>query len=158
MKVNPVRKIFSEVNRAYLAGLLDGDGAIMAIIECHAGKKFGFRVRVLLKISQKDRKILDWCRKVTQLGIVSENRNQYDWRLRDQKEIAKLLEAIYPYLKVKKKQAELARKILHFEIKTFADLQKKAQLADTLALLNVRSKGRRTNFATMIQENISPND
>jgi len=153
-----MRKTFSEVDRAYLAGLLDGDGCIMSTIERHPEKKFGFRVRVFLKISQKNRKILDWCRNITQSGVVRENRDQYDWRLRDQKEVARILEAIYPYLKIKRKQAELAKKILCLEVKNFTDLKKRAQLADTLAKLNVRSKGRRTNFATMIQENVSPND
>jgi len=35
-EVNPVGKPVSEVDRAYLAGLLDGDGAIMAVIERHS--------------------------------------------------------------------------------------------------------------------------
>ena len=46
-------RILSEADRAYLAGLIDADGAIMASIEKHREKKFGFRVRVTLKITQK---------------------------------------------------------------------------------------------------------
>ena len=58
MKVDPVGKTLSEVNRAYLAGFLDGDGAIMACIERHPEKRFRFRVRINIKISQKGDKIL----------------------------------------------------------------------------------------------------
>ena len=33
-----MRKIVSEVNKAYISGLIDGDGAIMACIEKHTEK------------------------------------------------------------------------------------------------------------------------
>jgi len=158
MEVNPVRKILSEANRAYLAGLIDGDGAIMACIEKHDEKKFGFRVRLYLKISQNDKKILNWCQSITQLGGIRINRTEYEWRIRDQKTVKSLLLKLLPYLKVKRKQAELAIKILESKINKFSDLLKIAQLADALSQLNIRSEGRRKNFATMIQENISPND
>ncbi len=158
MKVNPVRKILSEVNRAYLAGLLDGDGAIMACIEKHKEKKFGFRVRIYIKISQNDSKIVKWCKSITLLGQVRKNRNEYEWRIRGQEEAEFLLELLLPYLRVKRKQAKLAKKILNTKIVKFKNLLEKAQLADTLSKINIRSKGRRKNFMTMIQENISPND
>ena len=51
-------KMNSEVDQAYLAGLIDGDGAIMATIEKHSEKKFGFRVRVEVKITQKESNVL----------------------------------------------------------------------------------------------------
>ena len=40
--VHPVGKTIPEVQKAYLAGFIDGDGAIMALIERHPAK----RVRV----------------------------------------------------------------------------------------------------------------
>ena len=46
--VNTVGKGCSEVDRAYLAGFLDADGAIMAIIEKHQEKKFDFRIRIIM--------------------------------------------------------------------------------------------------------------
>ena len=44
-------KILSEVERAYLAGLIDGDGGIMALIEHHKEKKFRFRVRIEMRLT-----------------------------------------------------------------------------------------------------------
>ena len=158
MKGNPVRKILSKLTKAYLAGLIDGDGAIMACIERHREKKFHFRVRVNIKISQNEERILKWVKKVSGFGYIRHNRTQYEWNSFDQEKIRKFLEILLPYLKIKRSQAKLAIKILNSEIKTLANLIKIARLADALAKLNVRSKGRRKNFATMIQESISPND
>ena len=58
MRANSVGKSYSEVDLAYVAGLIDGDGAVMACIEPHNEKKFRFRVRVVLKVTQKYKKDL----------------------------------------------------------------------------------------------------
>jgi len=154
-----VRKIFFEVNKAYISGLLDGDGAIMACIEKHAEKKFGFRVRIYIKISQNNYKILNWCKLTTRMGNVRNVKNdEYEWRIRNQEDAKFLLELLLPYLKIKKRQGYLAKKILNTKIKTIKGLLKIAELADALSKLNVRSQGRRKNFMAMIQKSISPND
>ena len=154
-----MRKILSEVNKAYISGLLDGDGAIMACIEKHAEKKFGFRIRIYIKISQNDYKILNWCKSITSLGNIRNVKNdEFEWIIKNQENAKSLLDSLLPYLKIKKRQAKLAQKILNTEIKTIKNLLKNAELSDTLSKLNVRSQGRRKNFAAMIQESISPND
>lgn len=154
-----MRKIPSEVNKAYISGLLDGDGAIMACIEKHAEKKFGFRIRIYIKISQNNEKILKWCKFVIGMGSIRNIRgNEYEWLVRSQTEAKEVLELLTPYLKIKKKQAILAKRILNVKIKSSKKLIVIATLADTLSALNVRSQGRRKNFMTMIQESISPND
>ena len=156
---NPVRKIFSEVNKAYISGLLDGDGAIMACIEKHAEKKFGFRVRIYIKISQNNEKILSWCKSVTGMGNVRRVKgDEYEWRIRNQMDTELLISWLIPYLKIKNKQGNLASRILNIKVKNVKNLLVMAKLADALSVLNVRSQGRRKNFATMIQESISPND
>ena len=58
MNASAVGKASIEVKRAYLAGLIDGDGCIMATIERHREMRFGFRVRVELKITQKEPELL----------------------------------------------------------------------------------------------------
>ena len=159
IKGNPVRKILSEVNKAYISGLLDGDGAIMACIEKHAEKKFGFRIRICIKISQNNLKILNWCKIKTGIGNVRfVKNNEYEWITRNQEDAKFMLELFIPYLKIKNKQAKLAQKILNTETKTIKNLLKNAKLADALSKLNVRSQGRRKNFMAMIQDSISPND
>jgi hypothetical protein len=150
MKVNPVGNKYSEVDRAYLAGFLDADGAIMATIERHREKKFGFRVRIILKITQQNRKVLDWFCKHFQVGSVAKNRTTHDWLIKDQKDAEKILRIVYSFLKVKKTQARKALSILDMKIIQKKDLLKAAHLADSLSRLNVRSKNRRKNHASMI--------
>ena len=85
MKVNAVGKKLSVADRAYSAGFLDADGAIMATIERHKEKKFGFRVRVTLKITQRKKDILDWFLETFGVGYIRKNRTTYDWIVRDQR-------------------------------------------------------------------------
>ena len=140
----------SEVDQAYLAGLIDGDGAIMATIEKHSEKKFGFRVRVEIKITQKESDILSLLVKKFKVGRLSVNRSTFDWVIRDQGHTHLILEYISKYSLAKQKQIKLALEILDSKIKTKADLIRIARLADTLSRFNVRSKDRRKNYASMI--------
>lgn len=144
-------KIYDEVDRAYLAGLIDGDGAIMATIERHCEKKFGWRVRVEVKITQKEAVILRFlCRKY-RVGKVRANRTTFDWVIRDQSHIRMVLGLISPYSLAKKRQIQIALKILSIRIEKKAHLVSVARLADALSRHNVRSKDRRKNYATMIE-------
>ena len=93
------------------------------------------------------------------LGYIRQNKTTYDWIIKDQQQILKFVELIYPLLIVKKKQAILAKKILEKKVKSFSDLKNVAKLADKLASLNVRSKNRRKNFSSIVVKKvISPND
>jgi hypothetical protein len=149
-KVNAVGKKYSVVERAYLAGLLDGDGAIMACIEKHSEKKFNFRIRIVVKITQSKKINLEWLKNNFKVGLIKQNRSAVDWIIRDQQAVDSLLKLIIPYLRVKKKQAEIALKILKIKIKSRKTLIKVARLADSLSRFNVRSQNRRKNFASMI--------
>ena len=156
--VSSVGKGCSEAERAYIAGLIDCDGAIMASIESHKEKRFGFRVRVTLKFTQKKLTLLQWLKTLLNVGYISKNRTTFDWNVKDQQECKALLELIRKYSKGKQKQIEIALKIIQTSITSKEDLIKVAQLADTLSSYNVRSFGRRKNYASKIQEHTSSND
>ena len=153
-------KILSEVKRAYLAGLIDGDGAIMACIERHKEKRFKFRVRVIVKITLTSERDIKWIKVLTGVGRIRENRRTFEWIVRDQNDVMWVLLMIKPYVHSKIHQTKIALNILthRFNDKNKKSLYKKALLADTLSSFNVRSKKRRKNFAIMIKENISRND
>lgn len=89
-------KILSEVKRAYLAGLIDGDGAIMACIERHTGKRFKLRVRVTVKITLSSKQEIEWIRKITEVGGIRKNRRTFEWIVRDQKDVKWILLLIRP--------------------------------------------------------------
>lgn len=149
---------FSEAECAYIAGLLDGDGAIMARIERHAEKKYGFRVRVTLRISQSRPEILHWINSVLAAGYLRKNRNAYDWQVQDQADVLSILKSLQKHIRVKKKQTDLAIKILQTKIISGKDLIIVARLADTLSSFNVRSKNRGKNYTIMVKESIPRND
>jgi len=156
--VGSVGKGCSEVNRAYIAGLFDCDGAVMAWIESHKEKKFGFRVRICLQLTQKYSDLLQWVQTVLSVGAIRKNRTTYDWELKDQHQCQELLVLLQPYMRGKAKQVTLALQILSKKVDTKEDLMTVAQLADTLSGYNVRSFGRRRNYASKIQEHLSSND
>ena len=159
MNASAVGKKCRVVERAYLAGLIDGDGAIMATIEPHNEKKFRFRVRIELKITQKDRKSLEFIPVIFGCGSIRTNKRAVsDWITRDQKEIARILLLIRPYSKMKQQQITLALQITDTSILKYRDLVRVARLADALSRFNVRSKNRRKNFVSMIHKHFSPND
>ena len=158
MKASAVGKRCSVADRAYCAGLIDGDGAIMALIEPHSEKKFRFRVRIELKITQKHVRDLAFLTNLLGCGSVRKNRTTCDWITRDQKSVLRVLSLIAPYSKMKQRQIHIAIEIIQTPIREFADLKRVARLADALSKFNVRSKLRRKNYATMIQEHFSPND
>ena|SRR3989344_4695685 len=163
MAANAVGKRCSEVERAYIAGFLDADGAIMAIIERHKEKRFGFRIRVMIKITQRDRSILDWMQKKLGVGRVRANRlgdsrQTFDLHVLDQQHARGLLKMLMPYVRAKKKQARMALAILEATIASKRDVIRIAQLADALSRFNVRSKDRRKNHAIKVQEHFSSND
>jgi len=158
MNAGAVGKIGVEVDHAYLAGLIDGDGCIMATIERHSEKKFRFRVRLEVKITQKESDLLRLLYSFYKIGVVRKNRTTFDWIIRDKNHVSEILDLIYPYSKAKSKQIEYARQILHLSDSSRSGILKMARLADALSKFNVRSKNRRLNHASMIKIPVSSND
>jgi len=93
----------------YLAGLFDGEGSIY-ITQTHKRKKIYHNLTVRLTSTNKE--ILDWCKEIIDLGTIQirkkiDNRKQaYDWSLKG-RQAEKLLKILHPYLRIKKKQAEI---------------------------------------------------
>lgn len=156
--VSSVGKKFAEVDRAYLAGMIDADGAIMASIESHAEKKYGYRVRMILKLTQKFREVLESLHQLYKVGYVTKNRTTHDWVIKDQTYVREILLLIRPYCLVKQQQIALALQILDTKVTTKEDLLYIARLADTLSGYNVRSLNRRKNYTSKIQASFSSND
>ncbi len=110
------------------------------------------------KGTQYAKQDVEWLVDATGAGAVCPNRTCFDWLVRNQADVLRVLDLITPYLRGKRRQAEIARQILQQEVVTKEDLCEIAQLADTLSSFNVRSKNRRKNFAIMVQEDVSRND
>lgn len=149
-------KSLTEVELAYLAGLLDGDGAIMALIEKHPEKRFGIRVRLGISATQSHKDDVAWIPELIGVGYVRRNVRTYQWVVRDQQAALWLLGSIAPYTRSKKNQVALGLEILRHKIESREDLLEVARLADALSKFNVRSRQRRKNHAAMIQDSWLP--
>ncbi len=104
-----------EVDKAYVAGLLDGEGSISV------HRLAGNSVLVVVQISNTHMGALEWVQ--LQLGgtiklkggtprFLKRNRECFDLRWRTQESTFKVLSAVYPYLKIKKAQAQIAIAVL----------------------------------------------
>ena len=156
--VNSVGRKLAEVDRAYLAGMFDADGAIMACIEHHPEKKFKFRIRMFIKITQKNKRFLTQLQRQLGWGKVRLNKRVHELDIKSQEHVKQFIVLVHPYSKIKLKQLDIGLKILDSQIETVDDLLTVARLADTLSGYNVRSFGRRKNYTSKIQAYFSSND
>ena len=143
----------SDLTEAYIAGFLDGDGAVSAIIERHPEKKFRFRVRICLDFyqHQDNIRVLDYIKDYFGEGSLGKSiRNTHKLSLRNQSTLKTILSLLHKYVVIKKKQIEIALTILDYKIETKKDLIKVAKLADQLSSHNIRSKGIRKNSSEII--------
>jgi|HubBroStandDraft_6_1064221.scaffolds.fasta_scaffold614041_1 hypothetical protein len=160
-KVHTVDKKYSEVFLAWLAGFFEGDGAILCYVDKAKGYKFKFRIRVIIKLSQKSKNVLEEIKKDLQLGNIILNRkwndnkwNSFDLIIANQNDVLLLINFIKPYVRFKKNQLEIAIKILEQrkKISSEKELLQLAKLADSLSILNVRSNNDGKKYTTMIKE------
>ena len=160
-KVNTVDKKYSDVFLAWLAGFFEGDGTILCYVDKAKGYKFKFRIRVIIKLSQKSKNVLEEIKKDLQLGNIILNRrwndnkwNSFDLIIANQNDVLLLINFIKPYVRFKKNQLEIAIKILvqRKKISSEKELLQLAKLADSLSILNVRSNNDGKKYTTMIKE------
>ena len=153
-------KKISNIHYAYIAGFLDGDGTIMAIIERHKEKKFKFRVRISLEFTQHEDNIiiLQCIKKIIGSGSLSIS-NKRVWKLsvKNTKVLKEILKKLEPFVVAKTRQIILALKILNSEVNTRNDLLRMGRLADRLSGFNIKSRSRRLNTSRLL-EAFSRND
>lgn len=105
-----------ETDKAYLAGLIDGEGCI-TITKAKRPHSTPLPIYILLiVISQKDKQLLDFWKAKTQLGSVfavkkSRNDGIYQWQIKS-RQAETLLRAVYDFLILKKNQADLVFKFM----------------------------------------------
>lgn len=85
----------------YTAGFFDGEGYI----------GFGYEMRIEIRIVQVNRKVLEqlkewWGGYIYTRKPQKNRKSAHDWILTEQKKVNEFVEAIYPYLIVKKEQVD----------------------------------------------------
>ena len=107
--------IRNETDRAWLAGLVDGEGCI-TILEAKSGHNSGSSYPPILQVRMCDRECIDHAMRITGTGGESPaqypasmegQRPSYQWRIHGRK-AADTIAEIYPFLLIKRKQAIVA--------------------------------------------------
>lgn len=99
----------SEIDLAYIAGFLDGDGSLMLQLKKRKDSKSNLRFMCTICLYQdsRHREPLVWMRNVLDIGYLS-NRNDgiTELRVNGYKQVRQILSQLIPYIKFKKIQAD----------------------------------------------------
>ena len=148
---------------AYIAGFLDGDGSIFFQIVNRKGQKKRFQIRCSIAFYQKTEyvEILEWLKNYFGAGYIRHRKTGIsDYTIVEPKEVERILLLLKPYIRLKKKQAELGLDILQ-KLKTIDKENQKefleiCNLVDKFGEINY-SKNRKINssFVKNCFKNIS---
>lgn len=106
-------------HKAYIAGIIDGEGCIAIHRRSGRGCKYGYSFYGVLRVSNTNLALLEWLQTITGLGAIVENkvtgnrRRQWEWKVHSQ-QASGLLKLLYPYLRVKRENAEVLLGFLKF--------------------------------------------
>ncbi len=107
----------SKLTAAYVAGSIDGEGCLDIQKRIRTDDKNKIHHRPRLRISLTEKELIEWLQKSfggnisTRIGI-DNYKDSYTWSLMGGRLLPSFLQKIYPYLKIKRKQAEVIIKCL----------------------------------------------
>lgn len=127
----------SNIERAYIAGFLDGDGSIMLQLKTRSDTKRGYRFMATICLYQDTRhdKSLHWIRKVLDAGYIAKRNDAItELRINGFTTVQTILEQLRPFIRFKQLQADAmitACQILKSDI----GMLSKKQLLDVVDLI-----------------------
>lgn len=101
-------KIAKNLERAYIAGFLDGDGSLMLQLKKRSDSKRGIRFMATICFYQDTRheKSLNWIHKVLGIGYLSKRKDgMSELRINGYKQVYSILESLLPFIRFKRIQA-----------------------------------------------------
>lgn len=159
------RSIEKKIERAYIAGFLDGDGSLMLQIKKRSDGKIGLRFMPTICFYQDSRHedTLHWIRKIFDIGYVSKRCDgMSELRINGYERVAKILEELYPFIRFKKIQSKaLLNACRILSSKKFSQLSKK-QLENLVDLIleiqkeNYVTKKKKNKKELMAQLGLTP--
>jgi len=147
------KEIAKEIERAYIAGFLDGDGSLMLQIKKRHDSKSKFRFMSTICFYQDTRhaKDLTWIREIFEIGYISKrNDGMSELRINGYQSVKNILEILLPFIRFKRIQAEaLFKACIILSSKKYKLLLKSdlAMLVDLILIIqkeNYATKSKKT--------------
>lgn len=143
---------------AYIAGFLDGDGCVMLQLIYRHDYVFGYQIRASIVFYQKTQHeaFLWWLKQKLSDGYIRQRKDSVsEYTIVGVDPVNRVIKLLYPYLRLKKKQAQLALNVLakmpgkgkKISPKLLLSLSKEV---DKFAGLNYSK--RRTNTSEKVEE------
>ena len=105
----------NKTDLAYIAGFLDGDGSIMLQLHRRDRGKEVFRIKTVICFYQdtRYRKDIEWIQQIINCGYVyTRNDHICELRIEGYQRVFDVLMLLKPYLRLKRKQADLLIKLI----------------------------------------------
>lgn len=133
----------------YYAGLLDGDGSLLVQMVRRSDYVFQYQLRFTIQVTQltKRKHHLEEMKKIIGYGYIRDRKGISDYVLTETRCVYSFLKQIAPFLRIKKKQANLIIRMIEqlpSSKKSAALFIELCQMADHVAELN-DSKSRKIN-------------
>ncbi len=144
---------------AYIAGFLDGDGCIMLQLVYRHDYVLGYQIRASVVFYQKNQYewFLSWLKKqFNDVGYIRDRKDgMSEYTIVGGKNVKKVLQLLSPYFRLKKKQAEIALKVISPMPGTGRKMTKDKLLnlaKDVDLFLELNYSKRRTNTSVKLKE------
>lgn len=124
-------KIVKSLEKAYVAGFLDGDGSLMLQLKKRSDSKRGIRFMTTICFYQDTRheKDLNWIRKVLGIGYLSKRKDgMSELRINSYKQVGSILESLLPFIRFKKLQTNALKNACEILSNTKFKMLNKRQL------------------------------
>ena len=134
------RSKIREIERAYIAGFLDGDGSLMLQIKKRSDSKRAIRFMATICFYQDTRheKTLYWIKEVLNIGNISRRKDgMTDLRINGYKQLRNILKSLLPYVRFKKLQTSALIKACEMLSSTKFKKLSRAQLIKLVDLILV---------------------
>lgn len=153
-------KFFSSIQKAYLAGFLDGDGSIYVRLKPNTSYRYGFQVAlyIILFQSSKDRSKFEEVCSLIGLGYIRERKDGIlEYTINRMDDIHKFLLAIKPFVILKRKQVALMMDILDQKkkVKNAKDFSVLMEMIDSFRELNYSKKRK---HRTLTPQRLAPKE
>ena len=156
----------SNVNLAYVAGFLDGDGSLMLQLKRRKdGNKSRLRFMPTICFYQDSRheSNLYWIRDIFRIGYISKrNDGMTELRINGYDQVRSILRSLMPFIKFKNIQAKALKKACEILSKTRLKMLKNAQLIKLVDLIlviqkeNYVTKKKKTKNELMLMLGLTP--